>query len=112
MAEITDQLDGILDGVRTQIDQQMEVESEGPLEELFEEDEESYDYDSDYETDSSLDEELQLINAQLQWEESLVQLQKLFSFIVLPLLGKLIGRRFAGYSEFDVHTSIVHSFVY
>lgn len=55
---------------------------------------------SDYDTDDSLDDELKLINAQLQWEESLDQLKTLVGFVILPLIGKMLGRRFAGFREY------------
>lgn len=44
--------------------------------------------------DSTYDED----DAQQQWEESVEQLQKLFTLIILPLTGKFFGRRFAYYS--------------
>lgn len=58
------------------------------------------DDDSDYDTDDSLDDELKLINAQLQWEESLEQLKTLVGFVILPLIGKMLGRRVAGFGEY------------
>jgi hypothetical protein len=57
-----------------------------------------YDYETD-DSDESLDEELKLINAQLQWEESLMQVEKLVGWVILPLVGKLLGRRTAGLSK-------------
>lgn len=43
--------------------------------------------------DTSLSTEL--ADAQRQWEESLQQLNKLLNWVLLPLLGKYIGRRMA-----------------
>ncbi|AJV61447.1 hypothetical protein H833_YJM1573L00159 [Saccharomyces cerevisiae YJM1573] len=43
--------------------------------------------------DTSLSNEL--ADAQRQWEESLQQLNKLLNWVLLPLLGKYIGRRMA-----------------
>lgn len=57
----------------------------------------------DYETGSEnelLDSELKLINAQLQWEESLEQVEKLVGWVILPLIGKVLGRRTAGISKY------------
>lgn len=62
------------------------------------EDDDSY---SDYDSDDSLDDELKLINAQLQWEESLNQLKTLVGFVILPLIGKMLGRKFAGISKLN-----------
>ena len=45
--------------------------------------------DLDYELD---EEELE---AQREWEESLEQLQQLFSIVLLPYLGKWLGRRWS-----------------
>ncbi|KAJ7225630.1 hypothetical protein GGX14DRAFT_349555 [Mycena pura] len=39
------------------------------------------------------DEDLRL--AQQEWEESLHQLQQLFSIVLLPFLGKWLGRRWS-----------------
>ncbi|CAI1576537.1 hypothetical protein SEUBUCD646_0L01650 [Saccharomyces eubayanus] len=43
--------------------------------------------------DTSLSNEL--ADAQRQWEESLQQLSKLLNWVLLPLLGKYMGRRMA-----------------
>ncbi|EHN01266.1 YLR099W-A-like protein [Saccharomyces cerevisiae x Saccharomyces kudriavzevii VIN7] len=37
----------------------------------------------------------ELADAQRQWEESLLQLSKLLNWVLLPLLGKYMGRRMA-----------------
>lgn len=60
---------------------------------------EDEDDESDYDSDDSLDDELKLINAQLQWEESLEQLKTLVGIVILPLIGKMLGRRFAGFGK-------------
>jgi hypothetical protein len=52
------------------------------------------DNDSVSSDDSTYDED----DAQQQWEESVEQLQKLFTLIILPLTGKFFGRRFAYYT--------------
>ncbi|AQZ12170.1 MIM2 (YLR099W-A) [Zygosaccharomyces parabailii] len=51
---------------------------------------------SDYGTDP-LDDyfDAQLLDAQRQWEESLEQLNKVLNWILLPLVGKFLGRRVA-----------------
>lgn len=53
-------------------------------------------YYSDSDSDDSLDSDLAYINAQLQWEESVNQLKGLVALVILPLIGKVIGRRMAG----------------
>lgn len=35
------------------------------------------------------------LTAQEHWEESMKQIQALVSFVIFPLLGKLLGRRFS-----------------
>ncbi|CUS25037.1 LAQU0S25e00474g1_1 [Lachancea quebecensis] len=62
-------------------------------------DEQGYDYDCEYDeyivdTDEE-DYESQLLSAQQQWEESLEQLSQVFNWILLPLVGKYLGRRTA-----------------
>lgn len=37
--------------------------------------------------------------AEQQWQESLQQITQLLNFVILPLVGKVIGRKVAGYSE-------------
>lgn len=51
---------------------------------------------SDYESDP-LDDyfDARLLDAQQQWEESLEQLNKVLNWILLPLIGKFLGRRVA-----------------
>ncbi|ODV78200.1 uncharacterized protein CANTADRAFT_299083 [Suhomyces tanzawaensis NRRL Y-17324] len=48
------------------------------------------DYDDDYESDS--DDSFHL-TAQEQWEESMKQIEGLISFVIFPLVGKVLGRR-------------------
>ncbi|KAH3672187.1 hypothetical protein WICMUC_004416 [Wickerhamomyces mucosus] len=60
------------------------------------------DYDYTYDDYDSSDDETELRNAQLQWEESLSQLKTLVGFVILPLIGKVLGRRFAGYGKFHI----------
>lgn len=59
-------------------------------------DESSEEDDFDYDTDE-IDEvfESQLLSAQQQWEESLEQLNKVLNWVLLPLIGKFMGRRMA-----------------
>ncbi|GAV53782.1 hypothetical protein ZYGR_0AK02840 [Zygosaccharomyces rouxii] len=59
---------------------------------LNEEEEEYSDYESDLMDDYY---ETQLLDAQKQWEESLDQLNKVLNWILLPLVGKFLGRRVA-----------------
>ncbi|AQZ13473.1 MIM2 (YLR099W-A) [Zygosaccharomyces parabailii] len=68
-----------------------DTEEEGV--ESGEEDEAGY---SDHGTDP-LDDyfDAQLLDAQRQWEESLEQLNKVLNWILLPLVGKFLGRRVA-----------------
>jgi hypothetical protein len=47
-------------------------------------------YDYDYETDSNFD-----LDAQQQWEESITQIEGLFSMLLFPLIGKALGRKFS-----------------
>ncbi|CDO96269.1 unnamed protein product [Kluyveromyces dobzhanskii CBS 2104] len=53
---------------------------------------ESDDYDSDIVDDY----ERQLSDAQREWERSLEQLWQALTWVILPLAGKLVGRRIAG----------------
>lgn len=56
--------------------------------------------DSDYSSDD--DEELsdyELSDAQVQWEESLRQLQTIWQFVLIPIVGKFLGRRFSFYCK-------------
>ncbi|ODV67163.1 hypothetical protein HYPBUDRAFT_11759 [Hyphopichia burtonii NRRL Y-1933] len=48
--------------------------------------------DEDYESDDT--DELKL-SPQEQWEESLKQINSLVSFVIFPLIGKILGRRFS-----------------
>lgn len=54
---------------------------------------EDYDYeygcDEDYESESSCGD----LSAQQQWEESMKQLGALATLVIIPLVGKLLGRR-------------------
>lgn len=50
---------------------------------------------SDSLSDSSLDLDEEALLAQQEWEESMEQLQKLFSFVLLPMAGKYFGRSFS-----------------
>lgn len=50
--------------------------------------------DTDLDYYSELDSEYNLL-AQEQWEESLKQIEGLVNFVLMPLIGRLLGRRTA-----------------
>ena len=54
---------------------------------------------SDSLSDSSLDFDEDALLAQQEWEESVEQLQKLLSFVLLPMAGKYVGRTFSYWGE-------------
>ena len=54
---------------------------------------------SDSLSDSSLDSEEEALLAQQEWEESIEQLQKLLSLVLLPMAGKYFGRTFSYWGE-------------
>lgn len=60
----------------------------------FTEDDSDIDYDSDY-SGSEYSIGSYEVSAQEQWEESMKQIQALLSFVLFPLIGKLLGRRFS-----------------
>ncbi|RLV91629.1 hypothetical protein JA1_003722 [Spathaspora sp. JA1] len=51
-------------------------------------------HESDY-SDSSFYSSEYSLTAQEQWEESMQQIQALVSFVIFPLIGKVLGRRFS-----------------
>lgn len=55
--------------------------------------------DTDSLSDSSLDLDEEALLAQQEWEESIEQLQKLLSFVLLPMTGKYFGRTFSYWGE-------------
>ncbi|KAF3985990.1 hypothetical protein FT663_05068 [Candidozyma haemuli var. vulneris] len=55
---------------------------------------EPHDDDTDIDYYSESDSEYYL-SAQEQWEESLKQIEGLVNFVLVPLIGKLLGRRTA-----------------
>lgn len=57
------------------------------------ESEEESDYDDDYDSYNGIS------DAQAQWEESVRQLEQLLTFILVPVVGKFLGRRFAYFSK-------------
>lgn len=59
----------------------------------------SLDSTSDSLSDSSLDFDEDALLAQQEWEESMEQLQKLFSFVLLPMTGKYFGRTFSYWGQ-------------
>lgn len=82
----------VLDLAETEIE--IEIDEEESLRrDVLEEDEAS---DSEYDSDEIDDIfESQLLSAQQQWEESLEQLNKVLNWVLLPLIGKFMGRRVA-----------------
>jgi hypothetical protein len=48
--------------------------------------------DDDYESENEYSYEM---TAQQHWEESMKQVEGLLSFIIFPILGKVLGRRFS-----------------
>ncbi|AET39347.1 Mim2p Ecym_4284 [Eremothecium cymbalariae DBVPG len=56
----------------------------------------SEDYGYDMDEFDSINYSEELLNAQWQWEQSLEQLKQVVNWLVLPLVGKLLGRRAAG----------------
>lgn len=63
--------------------------------------EEGSQYDSDDQSseDESEYERLRKDRAQEEWDESMRQLEGLFHFLVIPIVGKFFGRRFSYYSK-------------
>jgi hypothetical protein len=55
--------------------------------------------DTDSLSDSSLDLDEDVLLAQQEWEESIEQLQRLLSFVLLPMAGKYFGRTFSYWGE-------------
>jgi hypothetical protein len=51
-------------------------------------------------SDSSYDPEEEYRLAQQEWEESLEQLQQLVSIVLMPFVGKWLGRRWSYWGEF------------
>ncbi|KAJ3721518.1 hypothetical protein FB446DRAFT_162373 [Lentinula raphanica] len=49
----------------------------------------------DLSSERSYDSEEEYYLAQKEWEESLHQLQQIFSIVLLPFLGKWLGRRWS-----------------
>ena len=56
--------------------------------------------DSYFSSDDSDDEEYRL--AQLEWEESLEQLAQIASVVLLPFLGRWLGRRWSYWGMFII----------
>ncbi|KIY50576.1 hypothetical protein FISHEDRAFT_20196, partial [Fistulina hepatica ATCC 64428] len=55
--------------------------------------------DIDAGSERSLDSDDSYLQAQQEWEESLRQLTQLFSMVLMPLLGRLLGRRWSYWSS-------------
>ncbi len=58
--------------------------------------------DSYFSSDDSDDEEYRL--AQKEWEESLEQLAQIVSVVLLPFLGRWLGRRWSYWGTSMIHT--------
>lgn len=69
----------------------------GSGEESGAETEESTTLEDDYDSDMFEDYEKRLSDAQREWERSLEQLWQALTWIILPLFGRLMGKRMAGY---------------
>lgn len=83
--EILDQSEYDSDELEDDVEVEVEEDIEGDDSEYSE-----YAYD---EIDDVF--ESQLLDAQQQWEESLQQLNKVLNWVLLPLIGKFMGRRVA-----------------
>lgn len=87
------ELAAVLDDMETDAELLNASGEEGEEEEQEEEEEDEEEEYSDYESDLMDDYyEMQLLDAQKQWEESLDQLNKVLNWILLPLIGKFLGR--------------------
>jgi len=53
----------------------------------------------DLSSESSYDSDDEYLLAQQEWEESLDQLRQLFSAVLLPLVGKWMGRRWSYWGQ-------------
>mgnify|MGYP003366810108 CR=1 FL=1 len=76
------------------------TEEQRPAEDEYEgfgfDEEEDDDDESGYSTDEIDDiYESQLLDAQQQWDESIEQLNKVLNWVLLPIVGKFMGRRVA-----------------
>lgn len=54
-----------------------------------------------YDDDEDSGYQYDLSDAQEQWEESLRQIEEVMLFIIVPVVGKFFGRRFAYFGEFN-----------
>jgi hypothetical protein len=98
MSDIMSQLQGL--DTRFQVDP-VSIDLEAPIPTRFVSDDEDYTTDDEeYDSEDSLDLELTRINAQLQWEESLLQLKTLLNIVIFPIIGKAVGRKMAGFSMY------------
>lgn len=59
-----------------------------------------YEDEDDDDEDDDSDEEY-VDDLELQWQESMNQLKGLLSFVILPLVGRMVGRKVANLSMFD-----------
>lgn len=58
-----------------------------------------YDSEDQYSEDESEYDRLRKDRAQEEWDESMRQLEGLFNFLVIPIVGKFFGRRFSYYGK-------------
>ncbi|SCU86154.1 LANO_0C06920g1_1 [Lachancea nothofagi CBS 11611] len=83
--------------IQQELSDQLELQAAEDTE-LVSCDEQDYDYsfEENEDADESEDDyESQLLSAQQQWEESLEQLSQVLNWVLLPLIGKYLGRRTA-----------------
>lgn len=59
----------------------------------------SFDSVDDHDVDAGYDSDEEYRLAQKEWEESLQQLQQLFSIVLLPFLGRWVGRKWSYWGE-------------
>lgn len=57
--------------------------------------------DSSYDSDADMSSlgEYSVSDAQKEWEESVRQLQSIWQFVIIPIVGKFLGRRFSYYCK-------------
>lgn len=63
-----------------------------------------YDEDDDYTDEDYYG--YQISDAQAEWEESLRQLEQLLTFVLIPVVGKFFGRRFAYFGKLDENQNV------
>jgi hypothetical protein len=61
---------------------------------------------SRHHSDDGYDSDEEYLLAQREWEESLEQLQELVSIVVLPYLGRFLGRKWSYWRTFASHLAL------